>query len=129
MLKPVKWHRFLCAALVAWFVSLLTLLAASQSPPDTPAGRIPSDVGTATEAPLMVWNRIIFVSRSSFQQFSPAQRAAGAKVRIEALPEMGPWNIEDRPLTLERLNGILISVNKQPVFVVLSSDLEPEAGQ
>jgi small-conductance mechanosensitive channel len=129
MSKPVKWHRFLCAALVPWFASVLTVLAESPSSPATPAGGTPSAIVASTEAPLVVWNRTIFVFRSSFQQLSPAERAAGAKTRIEALPDFGPWSIVDKPVTVGPVSGILISVNQQPIFGVLPGDVNPEAGE
>ncbi len=77
----------------------------------------------------MVWNRTIFVFRSSFEQLSPAQRAAGAKTRVEALPEFGPWAIETKPATVGSVSGILISVNQRPMFGVLPGDLDAEAGE
>ena len=65
----------------------------------------------------MVWNRTIFVFRSSFEQRSPAQRAAAAKERIEGLPQVGPWTIETRPAMVGPVSGILITVNQEPVSV------------
>src|SRR5207247_2440370 len=70
-----------------------------------------------------------FGFRSPVDQLSPAQRAAGAKARVEALPEFGPWSIVDKPVTLGAVSGILISVNQQPIFGVLPGDVNPEIGE
>ena len=64
MWKYLKWHLFFCAALAAWFLTLLTVLAVSENPPEMQAGKTSSNVGVGTEAPLVVWNRTIFVFRS-----------------------------------------------------------------
>ena len=88
-----------------------------------------SAISAGTEAPLVFWNRTIFVFRSSYEQLSPAQRAAGAEARIKALPEFGPWAIDAKPATVGTVSGILISVNQRPLFGVLPGDLDPEAGE
>jgi len=129
MLKTAKSYRFLFAVLTAWFAIVLVVSAAPQHPSDAPANKAPADVSPGTEAPLEVYNRTIFVFRSSFQQLSPAQRAVAAKTRIEALPEFGPWNVEEQPAKIGSLSGILISVNNQPMFGVLPGDLDPEIGE
>jgi small-conductance mechanosensitive channel len=129
MWKSLEWQRFLCATATAWFAAVFPVLAVSQGPPDTAAAETPSAVGVGEEAPLVVWNRTIFVFRSSFEQLSPAQRAAGAKARVEALPEFGPWSLQTKPTTVGPVSGILISVNQQPIFGVLPGDLNPEAGE
>jgi small-conductance mechanosensitive channel len=94
-----------------------------------PAAETPSPAGVVEEAPLVVWNRTIFVFRSSFEQRSPAQRAAAAKERIEALPEVASWTVETRPTIVGSVSGILVTVNQEPVFGVLAGDLDPEAGE
>ena len=130
MSTSVKWHRFLCAAVVAWLTAIvLAVPAACQNPPNAAAAKAPPAVSPGAEAPLMFWNRTIFVFRSSFEQLSPDHRAAGAKTRIEALPEFGPWAIDAKPATVGTISGILISVNQRPMFGVLPGDLDPEAGE
>jgi small-conductance mechanosensitive channel len=130
MSKSAKWQRLLKAGLAAWFAAtVLSLPAACQSPPNVMAAEAPPAVSAGSEAPLVFWNRTIFVFRSSFEQNNPTQRAAGAKTRIEALPEFGPWAIETRSATVGAVSGILISVNQRPVFGVLPGDLDPEGGE
>jgi small-conductance mechanosensitive channel len=129
MSKSVKWQRLLCAGLAAWFAAtVLAPPAACQSPPNAVAAQAPSAMSAGAEAaPLVFWNRTIFVFHSSFQQLGPDQRAAGARTRIEALPEFGPWTIAATPVTVGTVSGILISVNQRPMFGVLPGDLDPEA--
>jgi len=106
-------------------VAVLTVTALQ----NLPAAETPSAGKVVEEASLVVWNRTIFVFRSSFEQRSPAQRAAAAKERIEGLPQVGPWTIETRPAMVGSVSGILIAVNQEPVFGVLPGDLDPEAGE
>jgi len=131
MSKSVKWQRLLGAGLAAWFAAtVLAPPAACQSPPNAVAAQAPPAVSAGAEAaPLVFWNRTIFVFHSSFQQLGPDQRAAGARTRIEALPEFGPWSIAATPVTVASVSGILISVNQRPMFGVLPGDLDPEAGE
>src|SRR6185436_5844269 len=101
MSKSVKCHLFLCAAAVAWFTAtVLSVPAACQTRPGTVAAKVPPTATGGPEASLVFWNRTIIVFRSPFQQLSPEQRAAGAKARIEALPEFGPWAIDAKPTTV-----------------------------
>jgi small-conductance mechanosensitive channel len=128
MLKSRKGGQSLFAT-VAWlFVTVLTMLAVGNLS-EVQAAETPSAEGVVEEAPLVVWNRTIFVFRAPFEQRSPAQRAAAAKTRVEALPEFGPWTIETKAATLGPVSGILISVNQQPVFGVIDGDLNREAGE
>lgn len=120
--------RFFFAALVLWSATLLPVLEA-QNPPVAQAAEAPATVAVGEEAPVVFWNRTIIVFRSYFDQLSPAQRAAGAKARLEALSEFGPWNIAGTPVTVRGVSGILISVNQRPMFGVLPGDLDPEAGE
>jgi small-conductance mechanosensitive channel len=130
MSTSVKWHRFLCAAVAAWFAAtVLAVPAPCQNPPSAVAAKAPRPVSAGAETPLVFWNRTIFVFRLSFEQLSPTQRATGAKTRIEALPEFGPWAIDAKPATVGPVSGILISVNQRPIFGVLPGDLDPEGGE
>ena len=127
MLKSWKGRQSLLAALVSLLVTAFTVLAV-QNQPEVQAAETPA-VGVGEEAPLVVWNRTIFVFRSAFEQRSPAQRASEAKARVEALPEFGPWTIEAKPATIGPVSGILISVNQQPIFGVIAGDLNAEVGE
>jgi small-conductance mechanosensitive channel len=126
MLK--SWRGGSSLFVVSLLVSVLTVTAV-QNLSELHAAETPSAGGVVEEAPLVIWNRTIFVFRSSFEQRSPVQRAAAAEARIEALPEFGPWTIETAPSTIGPVAGILISVNHQPVFGVLPGDPNPEAGE
>src|SRR5262245_8032477 len=102
---------------------------AAQNLSELRAAERPAAAAADEEAPLVVWNRTIFVFRVPFEQRSPTERAAGAKARIEALPEFGPWNIEAKPATVGSITGIVISVNQLPIFGVLPGDANAEAGE
>jgi small-conductance mechanosensitive channel len=116
--------------MAAWFAAtVLAVPAVCQSPPDAVTAKAPPAVSAGAEASLVFWNRTIVVFRSPFEQLGPEQRAAGAKARIDNLPEFGPWKITDTPVTVRGVSGILISVNERPMFGVLPGDLDPEAGE
>jgi hypothetical protein len=129
MSKSVKWQRLLYAGLAAWFAAtVFAVPAVCQSRPDAVAAEALPTVSAGAEAPLVFWNRTIFVFRSSFQQLGPDQRAAGARTRIEALPEFGPWTITATPVTVGTVSGILISVISD-LCLAVTGDLDPEAGE
>ena len=127
MLKSVKSWKAQFLVLVSMLVTGLIALAA-QNLSELQAAERPA-AAADEEAPLVVWNRTIFLFRVPFEQRSPAERAAGAKARIEALPEFGPWNIEAEPATVGSISGIVISVNQLPIFGVLPGDANAEAGE
>src|SRR4030095_11147672 len=130
MSRSVKCHRFLCAAVAAWFAAtVLAVPAVCQSPPDAVTAKAPPAVSSGAETSRVFWTRTIVFFRSPFEQLGPEQRAAGAKARIDALPEFGPWKITDTPVTVRGVSGILISVNERPMFGVFPGDLDPEAGE
>jgi small-conductance mechanosensitive channel len=126
-----SWKRRPLLFFTALFFGFATFLPGleAQNPPVARAAAKPLSAVAGNEAPLVFWNRTLFVFRSSFEQLSPEQRAAGAQTRLVALPEFGPWNITDTPVTVRSLSGILISVNERPMFGVLPGDLDPEGGE
>ena len=113
-----------------WLASALTALAQPVSlPAGGQAGAPPPAAETHEEVPLVVWNRMIHTFRAPYEQYSPAQRAAKAKARIEALPERGPWEIEASETEVGQYRGMLVAVNGVPVIGVLPGDLDAESGE
>ncbi len=81
-------------------------------------------------APLVFWNRQIHVFRSYFNQQSPAERAAKAQERLAALPAEAPdWKVTTSEVTVGQYSGVLVSVNDQQVFGILSTDLDHESNE
>jgi small-conductance mechanosensitive channel len=80
-------------------------------------------------APVVVWNRTVHVFRSPYEQYSPAQRAAKAKERIEGLPELGPWEINVNEAMVGQYRGLMVTVNGAPMIGVLPADLDTESGE
>jgi small-conductance mechanosensitive channel len=116
------------------FIPAVLALSAFAQQPSAPTTASPSATrGTSSEpreeAPLVVWNRTIFVYRSWYQQNSPVARAARARERIEALPERGPWRIEAKDAESGGYVGILISVNDVPILAALTTDVDEESGE
>lgn len=80
--------------------------------------------------PLMFWNREIHVFRSYFNQLSPAERVEKARERLAALPAEAPeWRVTTSQATIGQYTGIVVSVNDQQVFGILSTDLDQESNE
>jgi small-conductance mechanosensitive channel len=121
--------RSLLTAAIVWLVISLNVTAQTGEPRENiPARTEVREVGEA--APLIFWNRQITVLRAYYEQLSPAQRAANAAARIEALPEDAKeWRVEASETSLGRYSGMLITVNGQIVFGLMPKDLDPESGE
>ena len=117
--------RTICLIAALWLALAETALAQSAGAAATPAPAAEPREG----APVVVWNRTVHVFRSPFEQYSPAHRAAKAKERIEALPELGPWEIEVNEAVVGQHQGLIITVNKAPMIGVLPADLDMESGE
>jgi small-conductance mechanosensitive channel len=99
---------------------LLLVISASLLPGQARA------VDAVAEAPLVIGNRTIHIFRSSLGAFSAADRATGAKQRIErAIEETGEgWtSVKSTP------QGILVELDGKPMFYVLPGDARELAGE
>jgi small-conductance mechanosensitive channel len=127
-----KDHRMklsLLTATIVWLVtSLLGMAQTGEQRDSTPAEIEDRRIGEAV--PLIFWNRKITVLRAYYEQLSPAQRAANAAERIEAVPEVATeWKVEAIEPPGDRYPGVLIIVNNQLAFGLLPEDLDPESGE
>jgi hypothetical protein len=85
---------------------------------------------SAEPVPLIFWNRQIHVFRSYFNQQSPAERAAKAHERLAALPANATeWRITTSQATIGQDTGVIVSVNDQQVFGILTADLDHESNE
>jgi small-conductance mechanosensitive channel len=81
-------------------------------------------------ATLTVWNRPIVVLRAPVRQVSPAERAATAARRIEALSDdIGPDDIRRDPATIAGVDGLLVTARHQVLFSILADDVDSSAGE
>ena len=77
---------------------------------------------------LVFWNRNITVFRSYLNQQSPADRAARANERLATLPVVAPeWRIVADQASIGPYTGVIISVNEQHVFSILSDDIDVDS--
>jgi len=117
----------LFTATIFWLATALLGMAQTGQPRDSAFE--PEDHQVGETAPLIFWNREITVFRAYFEQLSPAQRAANAAERIEAVPETGEWKVE----AIEEADGqssrMLITFNGKPMFRLMPEDLDPESGE
>jgi small-conductance mechanosensitive channel len=124
--------RILCLALVttslqAWAGAEDSVAAsargnASEAPS---AATSIAEPAAAESAELRLFNRTVFVFRSTFLGIPPAQRARAARERIDALLDR-PGPIE---ATVERApQGAIVRLNGVFAFVATPSDVDPETG-
>lgn len=79
-----------------------------------------------TAVPLTIANRTIHVFHASLGEFSPAERAEGARKRIEkALDEPGEGWTSVRTTA----QGIVVELDAKPMFLVLPGDVEEAVGE
>jgi small-conductance mechanosensitive channel len=107
--------------IVCGFVALLLLSASFVRGQSAPASE---------PVPLVFWNRQIHVFRSYFNQLSPTERAAKARERLTGLPADAPeWRVTTTEATIGQYTGVLVSVNDQQVFGILTTDLDQESNE
>jgi small-conductance mechanosensitive channel len=119
----------LFTAAIVWLATSLLGMAQTGQPRNSAPARI-EDRQIGEAATLTFWNREITVFRAYSEQLSPAQRAANALARIEALPEGGTeWKVESIEISSDTYPGKLITVNGKMLFGLLPEDLDPESGE
>jgi small-conductance mechanosensitive channel len=119
----------LLTATIVWLVTSMLVMAQTGEPRDD-AYFETEDSQISEDAPLIFWNRDITFLRAHYEQLSPAERAANAVARFEALPEEATeWRVEAIEISAGRYPGVLITVNGQYIFGLLPDDLDPESGE
>jgi small-conductance mechanosensitive channel len=100
---------------------LLALLLLCASPPVRPA---PADSGDGV--PLVIGGRSIHVFRAPLGMFTPAERADGARKRVErAFAQPGEGWTSVRPTGL----GVEVQLDGKVLFLVVPGDARPAAGE
>lgn len=111
-------------------IILTAPLARGQDIPTTNPGSTQAATSTNEAAPLVFWNRKITVFRSYVNQLSPADRAARASERLANLPsDASEWRIAASEATVGQYTGLLVSVNDQYVFAILTADLDSDSNE
>jgi small-conductance mechanosensitive channel len=81
-------------------------------------------------ATLRVWNRPIVEFRVTVRHVPPAERAANAARRIEALPDdIRPEEVRLEPATIGDLHGVLVLARNYTLFGIMEADLDPTMGE
>lgn len=110
-------------------ITVIAPVARGQDLPTNP-GSTQTTSSTNTAAPLVFWNRQITTFRSSVNQLSPADRAARARERLGSLPSNAPeWRIVTTEATVGQYTGVIVSVNDQSVFAILTGDLDYDSNE
>ena len=118
------------AGALAWSLGLTSILAAAPLAGQRPAREAPlaadSAVAHADTAPLSLRRRTIVVFRAPLGAVTPAERAAAATRRLEALADSaGTDSVESRSIA----EGILVSVAGRGVFTIIPADVDTAGGE
>ena len=114
-------------------IMVATSIALGQEDAPTAATSTQPTTSTNTavaSAPLIFWNRRITVFRSDVNKLSPEERAAKASERLAALPgNAAEWRIATTETTIGQYTGVMVSVNDQYVFAILTGDLDADSNE
>jgi small-conductance mechanosensitive channel len=81
-------------------------------------------------ATLVIWNRPIVVFRVPIRHVMPAERAAAAARRFEALPaDVRADQVRAEPAAVGDLRGVVVVARNQLLFGILDEDVDPTAGE
>lgn len=96
------------------------------------AGAIPVPAAaaeTAAPADVVVMNRTVHTMRATVAGATPAERAARAQERVQALPLLQLEHaVTAHPTTHAGERGLALTLGDAALFTVFTSDLDPEAG-
>jgi len=113
----MRWGPRGLAAIAAW----MALSAAAQTPATPPAAA----VAPAAAAPLVIMNRTITTIRAAYLGFSPAERAAQSRDRIDVqLRKGGAGDVSTQPLD----KGIAVTIDGAIAFAVTPGDVDSSSG-
>ena len=117
--------------LLAVTILLVAPLARAQDTTDEPVAQVTTSSDNAAQsAPLIFWNRRITVFRSYVNQLSPAERAQKAAERLGTLPDVArEWNITAKEASVGPYSGVIISVNDQLAFAILTTDVDVDSNE
>jgi small-conductance mechanosensitive channel len=116
--------------LVPTALLLLAATAPLQAQPPRQDQVAAAERGTTASATLTVWNRPIVMFRATVRQVRPADRAANAARRIEALPpDVRADEFRADPVVIGELQGVLVSARGQILFGIAEGDLDPSSGE
>ncbi len=118
--------------LVAVILAVAPLARAQDVPALEQAATQVKTASNSTEesAPLIFWNRRITVFRAYVNHLGPAERAKKAAERLAALPEVASeWNVTSSAASVGEYTGVIISVNGQFAFAVLTTDVDVDANE
>ena len=92
-----------------------------------------SGLAGAAEGPepqtLALWNRPIVTFRATVAGNTPAQRAANARARIQALSDADRLQpIKSYEAKGANIEGVIVTVGQEAVFALLQGDVDPESG-
>lgn len=125
MMRNAGASRSGTVAAVSLVALLFSLAARAQTTSTVPPA---PEVTVGEPVTVMVWNRPLVVLRAGIGEQSPADRATRIRERIESLsPDMLPGDVRAGRETLSGLQGILVTIDRVPIFGILPQDVNPES--
>jgi small-conductance mechanosensitive channel len=122
--------RSVSSLLIVLGFVLIAASAGAQVAPPTQTDPAGPSAAPATPATLTIWNRPIVVFRVSVGQIAPAQRAAAAVRRFDAMPEdVRGEEVRALPAAVGHLQGISLVARDTILFGILEGDVDPTAGE
>ena len=123
--NPVLWlvgHLVFVMAFLG--VAIIPVWAQTEMPnPDLP-------VRVAKPVTVVVWNRPIVVLRAAIGEYTPEERAATIRQRIEELPyDLLLDEVRAEPSQVGNIQGLLFMVGNRILFALLSQDIAPDSGK
>jgi len=121
--------KIICAVLAVTILFAASLARGQDIPPTNP-GSTQAKTSANEATPLVFWNRQITTFRSYVNQLSPAERAARATDRLASLPsDASEWRVATTEASLGQYTGLMVSVNDQYVFAILTGDLDADSNE
>jgi small-conductance mechanosensitive channel len=102
----------------------------AESPPPTPSAPAGASENRGAPSALVIWNRPIVVFRAPVNQISPAERAAAAVRRFDALPDdVRGDEVQALPAAVGALQGVMVIAREHVLFGILDTDADPTTGE
>ena len=122
--------RSVLSVLIALGLSMTAAWSWAQIAPPPRTGQAGASEAPVAPVTLKIWNRPIVVFRAPINRIGPAERAAAAARRFDALPDdVRPDEISAEAAEVGDLRGTLVSAREHVLFGILEEDVNPAAGE
>ena len=122
--------RSLLSVLIALGLSVTAAWSWAEVAQPARAGQAGPSETPIAPVTLKIWNRPIVVFRAPVNRIDPAERAAAAVRRFDALgDDVRPDEVTATAAAMGDLRGVLVTAREQVLFGILDEDVDPTAGE